>query len=836
MTTRQEGLPPQGIRTPRGRRGGVTVPGPSASSSDDGLPAALSPSAAGEPTIGGKDLGPFFKVAKRAIRCGVDDGDAFAVVIANVEGFLEAISRYLPPSREDADRQWEFSQVPTLWPSILQSFYMGVDGTAALYGAEESNVPIFQELDSYIEEIWDTDRMPDFFWCQADWERFSPLCPPPLRLQGGGLGSGESGLSGEGDQSSSGSPPHSPGGLATAVVSVAPEDELLALRAEVKLLRAELDREKGERALLRDYVRAHSPFFGAPAGGMVPEASRAPLPAGSVSSPDTVVMEVEGGTAASLSPPKGASPTIAAGVTASLLQPLVERLDAVVSTLANFESRFATLAAKVDKLAVTPLPTHGLQGDMAASTKKKRGRKAPSSVGVSGGRTAPSTEGGSGGRSAPSTVGREGRSAPPTVEAYAGEPFGVSPLEHGAEKPTPPADSFATVVRRGRRRKVGRVTDAPVQGAPPPPPTGSHKGPRTGAAPPPGGSAPPRASRTARAVARARKRLPRSAAVLLMAPPGRYAEALSKARGDISLPDLGITELRPRCALTGALLLEIPGVGNEAKADALASHMRRSLDGMDGVSISRPSRSHELRLRGLDLSVTVGDVASAVADMGGCGKEEVRVGPFRPAVAGLRNVWVRCPARVALRLAGAPGGLRVGWSTAKVDLLALRPTRCFRCLGRGHTQQRCPPSMVDRARCCYNCGREGHGSGSCGSSPHCPICASLGKDARHRAGSLACPPIPPVPRAGCPMPPPSQSRVPRARAASGGSGTGGGSRRGSSDSIGSASSAMDIASGGVEKRPREASGDSPPQPLPKQPTPRARDRSAPRPSLKSRKS
>jgi len=73
-------------------------------------------------------------------------------------------------------------------------------------------------------------------------------------------------------------------------------------------------------------------------------------------------------------------------------------------------------------------------------------------------------------------------------------------------------------------------------------------------------------------------------------------------------------------------------------------------------------------------------------------------------------------------------------------------------------------------RCCYNCGKPGHGSVSCDNPPHCPICASKGKVARHRAGSVVCSSIPPVGRAvAAPlMPPPSRPRTPRSRASSGG--------------------------------------------------------------------
>jgi len=52
MTTLESFLPPQGCRTPRGRREGITVPGPLMSSSYDGLTTLLTPSNVAENTIG----------------------------------------------------------------------------------------------------------------------------------------------------------------------------------------------------------------------------------------------------------------------------------------------------------------------------------------------------------------------------------------------------------------------------------------------------------------------------------------------------------------------------------------------------------------------------------------------------------------------------------------------------------------------------------------------------------------------------------------------------------------------------------------------------------------
>jgi len=51
MTTKEIALPPEGDRTPRGRRGEGTVPALSLSSSNDGLPAVSPTSAAGKTAI-----------------------------------------------------------------------------------------------------------------------------------------------------------------------------------------------------------------------------------------------------------------------------------------------------------------------------------------------------------------------------------------------------------------------------------------------------------------------------------------------------------------------------------------------------------------------------------------------------------------------------------------------------------------------------------------------------------------------------------------------------------------------------------------------------------------
>jgi hypothetical protein len=68
--------------------------------------------------------------------------------------------------------------------------------------------------------------------------------------------------------------------------------------------------------------------------------------------------------------------------------------------------------------------------------------------------------------------------------------------------------------------------------------------------------------------------------------------------------------------------------------------------------------------------------------------------------------------------------------------------KCFRCLGRGHWQYRCPSSR-DFSLCCFNCGMQGHRYQKCRRAERCNVCALRGFSSAHRSGSRVCPPIQP---------------------------------------------------------------------------------------------
>ncbi|EFN65450.1 hypothetical protein EAG_13574, partial [Camponotus floridanus] len=137
----------------------------------------------------------------------------------------------------------------------------------------------------------------------------------------------------------------------------------------------------------------------------------------------------------------------------------------------------------------------------------------------------------------------------------------------------------------------------------------------------------------------------------------------------------------------------------------------------------------ELRVAGLDDSITPTEVQQAIAAAGGCSVGEVKVGKINLSPAGrLGSVWARCPAAAAKKVVDA-GHLPIGWIRARVEALEPRPLQCFKCIGVGHSRAHCK-AETDRSGLCYRCGQQGHIAAGCtAKDPHCPLCADGGHPA-----------------------------------------------------------------------------------------------------------
>lgn len=243
---------------------------------------------------------------------------------------------------------------------------------------------------------------------------------------------------------------------------------------------------------------------------------------------------------------------------------------------------------------------------------------------------------------------------------------------------------------------------------------------------------------------KAKVRISRTSAVVITLQPEAlkrgvtYAETLTRAKATINLAELGIEGVRSRQTATGARILELPGASSGPKADLLAEKLQTALS--DVARVVRPVKRVDIRISGLDDSISTEEVAMAMATIAECPRDHIKVGDIRTGPGGSGVVTVQCPVLAANSLIKR-GRLLVGWSSAQVSALDPRPMRCFRCLGIGHTRPRCP-SEVDRGELCFRCGMPGHKSGTCKKEPRCAICTYARRPAGHVMGGRKCtPPI-----------------------------------------------------------------------------------------------
>ncbi|XP_059046621.1 uncharacterized protein LOC131842121 [Achroia grisella] len=319
-------------------------------------------------------------------------------------------------------------------------------------------------------------------------------------------------------------------------------------------------------------------------------------------------------------------------------------------------------------------------------------------------------------RSAPTA----GSSGPRTDRAPQREPSGGRAPQPSTSAEN--AEGWSTVVRRGKRKGAGASQAAPTSTPP-------KKGPRGGQT--------QESQRKKKPARKVKARPPRSSAVVLTIRPGAeergvtYRSVLTDAKANISLAQLGITDLRYRVGRTGARILEVPGSDTGDKADALAAKIEEVLP--EDVRVSRPVKTAELRLVDLDDSVSVADVVVAIMRDGGCRESSVKTGEIRRNPQGTGSVWVRCPVAAAKKLADA-GRLKIGWVMARVQPLDPRPQRCYRCLLTGHVGLRCT-AEEDSSGICFRCSEPGHKAARCAApSPNCRYCAAAGRKSDHRVG------------------------------------------------------------------------------------------------------
>lgn len=99
-----------------------------------------------------------------------------------------------------------------------------------------------------------------------------------------------------------------------------------------------------------------------------------------------------------------------------------------------------------------------------------------------------------------------------------------------------------------------------------------------------------------------------------------YADVLTTAIQNIPLTEIGVESVDMKKAMTGAIIIKIPGDKDREKASLLATRLAKVLD-PTMVRVAAPTRMAELRVIGIDISVKK-ELRQALALAAGyCGAE-----------------------------------------------------------------------------------------------------------------------------------------------------------------------------------------------------------------------
>lgn len=130
-----------------------------------------------------------------------------------------------------------------------------------------------------------------------------------------------------------------------------------------------------------------------------------------------------------------------------------------------------------------------------------------------------------------------------------------------------------------------------------------------------------------------KRRIPKTAAISIKGKSENffYAEALKKARTEISLEDMEINSPKIRKGMNGATIIEIFGDDNSKKADELARKIQSILK--DEAHVTRPKIKGEIKLIGLDESIIIEEIIW-IALEGDCCSEDVKVNSTRTTRTG----------------------------------------------------------------------------------------------------------------------------------------------------------------------------------------------------------
>jgi len=211
-----------------------------------------------------------------------------------------------------------------------------------------------------------------------------------------------------------------------------------------------------------------------------------------------------------------------------------------------------------------------------------------------------------------------------------------------------------------------------------------------------------------------------------------YSDILKAIRQKVDINAIGSQVSKISESRNGEIIIRLNH--QDKKREELVDALKSNLG--DRAAVRSLISYDDVDIQDLDNITTASEVESSIISALGSPANEVsiKVKSIRPAYAGTQRATVRLKSAEAIKLAKM-GRIYIGWIKARVRLKATT-TRCFRCLGYGHTTHAC--KGTDRSKACSLCCSANHRASACTSPPKCAACMDAGEPTDHYPGSSKC--------------------------------------------------------------------------------------------------
>jgi len=232
---------------------------------------------------------------------------------------------------------------------------------------------------------------------------------------------------------------------------------------------------------------------------------------------------------------------------------------------------------------------------------------------------------------------------------------------------------------------------------------------------------------------RSRKKNPLPDAIAVKPGNGETVTKILKAmRKDVDLETTGAQISSISESRNGMILIKLKA--KEAERTALEEALKTKLG--PRATVRGLVMFEDIEVQDLDCVTSEAEVENSIRSVLGlpADDETVKTRSIRQSFMGTQRAIVRLKGVDARKIV-EKGRIKVGWVNARVRL-KVKATKCFRCLGYGHTRHAC--KGPDRSEACSLCAKDDHKASSCNAPPRCVACQDIKEPTDHFPGSGKC--------------------------------------------------------------------------------------------------